>query len=136
MSVTFSAEGLLPGVCPIDGGWAPNPLEVNMSNVNAAAVCAALGIDLDAEGWCGSLPAQDFLGRVLVALAIAPVDEGMPSHVLQPGDDAGPLLGIVGENGPTIIQGARRPGHLQERLDQLRQLADWAVVHDADVYWS
>ena len=47
-------------------------LEINMSNSNAAVVCAALGIDLDAEGWCGSLPAEDFLGRVLVALAIQP----------------------------------------------------------------
>ena len=108
-------------------------LEINMSNSNAVLVCESLGINLEEEGWCGSLPAQDFLGRVLVALAVSPADEGMPSHDLQPGDDAGPLFGIVREGGPRIIQGARRPGYLQERLGQLRELADWAVAHDAEI---
>lgn len=55
------------------------------------------------------MAAEDFLGRVLVALAISPVDEGMPSHTLQPGDDAGVLFGTVREGGPTIVAGARRP---------------------------
>lgn len=137
MSVTFDAatrrfcpefDADLLIACP-----EADDLAVNMANGNAAQVCAALGIDLAAEGWCGSLPAADFLGRVLLALAISPADEGMPSHDLQPGDDAGPLLGIVGEGGPRIIQGARHPGYLQDRLTQLRELADWAVAHDAEI---
>lgn len=136
MSTTFSAEGLLPGVDPTDGGWAPNELEVNMASGNAALVCAALGLTPTEEGWVGELAPQDFLGRVLLALAVSPADEGMPSRDLQPGDDAGPLLGVVREGGPRIIQGARHPGYLQERLTQLRALADWAVAHDAPVFYD
>ena len=110
----------------------PEELEVNMSNSNAATVAATLGIDLDAEGWCGSVPAEDFLGRVLVALAVSPADEGMPSFQLAPGDSAG-VFGTVREGGPVFIQGARRPGYLQERLAQLHELALWAVEHGAEV---
>ena len=135
MSVTFSAEGLLPGVDPEDGGWAPNELEVNMSNSNAATVAAALGIDLEEWGWAGVLAPEDFQGRVLVALALSPADEGMPSFQLAPGDSAG-VFGTVREGGPTFIQGARRPGYLQERLGQLRELADWAVANSAPVCFS
>lgn len=110
MSVTFTAQG------------APDELDVNMSNSNAATVAASLGIDLDPD-WCGDLPAGDFMGRVLLALAISPADEGMPSF-----EHAGP--------GARMIEGARRAGYLQERLGQLRDLAEWATAHGADVWWS
>jgi len=138
MSVTFVA-GKSMFYAPINAdvlvGVSPEDMGVNMSNTNAHRVCQALGIDLDPD-WCGDLDAQDFLGRVLLALAISPADEGMPSHTLQPGDDAGPLLGVVGQGGPTIVQGARRPGYLQERLTELHSLAQWAVANDAVVMWG
>ena len=107
-------------------------LEVNMSNSNAAVVCATLGIDLEEWGWCGSLPAADFLGRVLIAPAVSPVDAGVPAHRLQPGDSAG-VFGTVVEGGPTFIECGRREGYTQERLDQLRELADWAIAHNAEI---
>ena len=41
------------------------------------------------------------------------------------------------EGGPRWIEGGRRPGYLQERLEQLRQLADWAIANGADeVSWG
>lgn len=95
-------------------------LEVNMSNSNAAVVCGSLGIDLNEEGWCGSLAADDFLGRVLLALAIQPSDEGIPAHELPTG-------------GVRWIECGRRPGYIQERLGQLHELAAWAVEHGAEV---
>jgi hypothetical protein len=112
----------------------PEDIEVNMSNSNAHAVALTLGIDLDPD-WCGSMPAEDFLGRVLVALAISPIDEGMPSYQMAPGDDAG-VFGIVREGGPTFIQGARHPGYLQGRLYQLHELATWAVANGAEILWA
>ena len=95
-------------------------LEVNMSNSNAAVVCGSLGIDLEEWGWCGGLPAEDFLGRVLVALAIQPSDEGIPSHEVPTG-------------GARWIECGRRPGYIQERLAQLHELAAWAVEHGAEI---
>lgn len=114
---------------------AAEELSVNMSNSNAARVCGSLGIDLDKLGWCGSMPAEDFLGRVLVALAIEPADEGVPSHRLLPGDSAG-IFGTVQEGGPAFIECGRREGYTQERLGQLRELADWAVANGAEIAFS
>ena len=102
---------------------APEDLIINMCNGNAVRVTEALGIDLEDEGWCGSMSAKDFLGRVVMALALAPVDEGMPSY-----DHVGP--------GARMIEGARRPGYLQERLGQLHELAQWAVANEAEVWYG
>lgn len=103
---------------------AAEELSVNMSNTNAFRVCQSLGIDLEAEGWCGGMPAVDFLGRILVALAIEPVDAGVPVTV-----DAGP-------GRATFVDCGRREGYLQERLGQLRELADWAVANQAEISFA
>ena len=114
---TFSADFGADVIMSIP---AAEELEINMSNSNAFRVCGTLGIDLEAEGWCGSLPADDFLGRVLLALAIEPVDAGVPAHELP---------GI----GPRWIECGRPEGYAQERLGQLRELADWAIAHGAEI---
>lgn len=125
MSVTFTAA-----TRSFDSGFnavvlrdvpAAEHLAVNMSNSNAARVCGSLGINLDAMGWCGSLTAQDFLGRILVALAVEPADAGLPSTV-----DAAP-------GRATFIDCGRAPGYAQERLEQLRELADWAVANGVEI---
>lgn len=95
-------------------------LEVNVSSSNAVVLCDALGINLAEEGWCGSLPAGDFLGRVLLALAIQPADEGIPAHELPTG-------------GVRWVECGRRPGYIQDRLAQLHELAQWAVAHGAEI---
>jgi hypothetical protein len=95
-------------------------LEINVSSANAVVLCDTLGINLAEEGWCGSLPAEDFLGRVLLALAIQPSDEGIPAHELPTG-------------GVRWVECGRRPGYIQDRLAQLHELAAWAVAHGAVV---
>lgn len=118
---SFSAEWNTDVIRPLP---AAEELEVNMSNSNAARVCASLGIDLEAEGWCGGMPAEDFLGRVLLALAIEPEDAGVPVTV-----DSAPGRG-------TFVDCGRAEGYLQERLGQLRELADWAVANKAEISFA
>ena len=124
MSVTFTAatrtfcpefNANLLVACP-----EAEDLEINVSSANAVVLCDALGINLAEEGWCGSLPAEDFLGRVLVALAVQPSDEGIPTHEVPTG-------------GVRWIECGRRPGYIQDRLAQLHELAEWAVAHGAVV---
>lgn len=97
---------------------------VNMSGSNALVVLDALG--LDREDSCGSLPAEDFMGRVLVALAVAPIDAGKPTTD----------FGSDGGAGMRVIDGGRRPGYLQETLTNLRDVAQFAYHHSTTVTWS
>lgn len=94
---------------------------VNMSNGNAAHLLATLGFDTDEL--LGSTSAEDFLGRVLVALAVAPIDAGIPAH-------------DISEGGAQVVNCGRPEGYTQHRLDQLRTLAEFARSHDANVSWG
>ena len=124
MSVTFTAAAreysLVFNAEVVMSIPAAGELSVNMSSSNAFRVCQSLGIDLEDEGWCGGMTAEDFLGRVLVALAIEPVSAGIPSHEVP-----GP--------GARMIDCGRPEGYLQDRLGQLRELADWAVANGAEI---
>lgn len=134
MSVTFSAEGLLSGV-DADGDWEPNPLDVNMSNVNAVRVAEALGFRLDPDhdgDLFGAMDPVKFQGHVLMALALAPADEGMPAHELAPGDPGRPAW----SGQCRWIEAGRPQGYLQDRLTELHALADWAVANHARVTWA
>lgn len=94
MSITFTPESAGPNV--------------NMANGNAAEVLDLLGYPTDEPE--GEATAEDFLGRVLLALALLDVST----------DD---------EHGrPTVHDGrwvevGRRPGYLAERLHQLHEIA-------------
>ncbi|THA53269.1 hypothetical protein E6R62_19470 [Streptomyces sp. A1136] len=101
MSVTFFADSV--GV------------EVNMANSNAARVLGVLGY----EELAGDAEADDFLGRVLVALALVPVDAGRPATAEGRFVDCG-----------------RRAGYIQERLEELRALAEEARAQGLPVYWG
>jgi len=96
----------------------------NMSNSNASAVFAVLGIDLELDGWCGGLDATDMLGRVLIALAVNPVDAGMPQTEEQ------------GERGATMIECGRRPGYIDEALLDIREICNWARERGVEVQWA
>lgn len=99
----------------------PAPV-VNMCNRNAWFVGAALGITpIDGE-LSGSTTPIDFLGRVLLAQAISPADAGTPAYA-HPG------------TGGRFIEGDRPTAYLQDRLDQLRDLAEWAIAHGRDSIW-
>lgn len=94
--------------------------KVNMANGNAKQVFDLLGLTFDGD-W-GTTTGPDFLGRVLLALA---------------------LIGTTtdGVGRPEVVDGrwthgGRRPGYLAERLAELHHLASWAIEHGADVDWS
>ncbi|MFE6714043.1 hypothetical protein [Streptomyces sp. NPDC057695] len=101
MSVTFFADAAVE--------------EVNMANANAARVLDVLGYDELA----GDAEADDFLGRVLVALALVPADTGRPPTAEGRFVDCG-----------------RRAGYVLERLEDLRVLAEEARASGLPVYWG
>ena len=69
----------------------------------------------------GELPAEQMLGRVELALALAPADAGIPVRDLNP---AG-----------TVVDFGRPAGYLQDRLNVLREVALFARDQDRDVIW-
>jgi hypothetical protein len=93
---------------------------VDMSDSNAGRVLDALGYGTGAMDHFDG--AEPFLGRVLIALGLEPADEGVPAH----------------QDGPRWTEGGRRPGYLQERLEDLRALAERgrALGDDVEVVWS
>ncbi|WP_431983809.1 hypothetical protein [Streptomyces qinglanensis] len=118
----------MPDICPqyplhaeeIDAdGPAP---EVNTHNGTARLLLPLLELsvtDEDGQGDpYGTLPAPDFLGRVLTALALTPPDPG--------------ARGRAGR----FSTGGRAPGHLQRRLHDLHHLAQWCQQHDRPVTWG
>jgi len=106
--------------------------EVNVSNANARLLLEALGLPF--EDGSGSLDADDFLGRVLTALAVAPEDAGVPVHQMVPGEST--IFGPVVEGGATFIDCGRRPGYLQERLLQLEEVATHSLLAGRKVSWG
>jgi hypothetical protein len=106
--------------------------EVNVSNRNAADILEALGLPF--EDGSGSLPADQFLGRVLTALAVAPQDPGVPMHELVPGEST--IFGPVSEFGARFIDCGRREGYLQERLLQLEEVATHSMLEGREVSWG
>jgi hypothetical protein len=92
------------------------PAPVNVCNNNGAQLLAALGY-VDDEG---SDDAEGFLGRVLLALAIMPTDEGMPVYAIA----------------SNIIDCGRPAGYLEARLAELRQLATECAACGVAVAWS
>jgi hypothetical protein len=92
--------------------------EVNMSNVNAVALLNVLGFT-DVEDLTGSINAEDFLGRVLMASAVNPSDAGLPT---------------VTEGMVTFC--GREEGYIDNRLSELRVVADYAIERNLKVVWS
>jgi len=116
--------------------------EFNCSNLNASGLLDLLGIQVGEafeERCCGSMSAEDFLGRVLIAQAINPADEGLPTYKMT-GAEAGNHSGLLGsllgglaqaeaegEAGPSIWFGGRSAGYYDERLAWSRELADEVI---------
>lgn len=95
--------------------------QVNLSNQNAAQLLDLLGLPWDGD-WAEA-PAEDILGRVLLAQALLPAAT----------DD--------GHGQPTVVERnwidcGRRPGYLADKLAELHQIATWAHERRAAVMWS
>lgn len=118
----------LYGIHPHAVEEGPQAPEVNMANGNTVAVMEALGIKTDEvsfEAVCsGSLPAEDFLGRVLMALAVAPVSAERPTLVEK------------NEGQATFVQCGVREGYVQEKLLELQAVAEFAVRENREVSWA
>jgi hypothetical protein len=121
------------GHCFIKAVYELRGPEVNVSNGNAIGLLEALGLGGDVvetgfgpapEDACGSLDADDFLGRVLAAEILSVGDPGRPEEI------------EVIEDGPTIIYCGTSEGYLDGRLAQLREVATFAKAHGRSVVWG
>jgi len=117
----------------INGDYNSLP-DTNTSNANAVGVLVALGLatfESDfADICCGSCPTADFMGRVLLALALSPTDEGTTTVAYRQGDS------VMGA-GATVYDLGRSAGYLQVKLQALRKIAQWALDNDrAEIVWG
>lgn len=100
--------------------------EMNVSNMNAGLLFRTMGLESDL---CGAMPAEEFLGYVLVALG-SPVDDSgvSPSeHQVQRPD---------GSRGPTIIDCGLPAGYITQRLSTLADMATEAKRLGRDIVWG
>lgn len=102
--------------------------EMNISNINARFMLEALGYDT--QDLMGSATAEDFAGRVLMALAISPVDEGIPTHDDSTYDANGERVGMQ------MISGGRSANYLQDHLEDLRTVSTWATENETTISWG
>lgn len=104
--------------------------EVTVANGNVRPVLEALGLAEDNAAFedicCGGTSGQDFLGRVLMGLAVAPVSAERPTVV-----NGGPGTGQA-----LFVDCGVDEGYVQSRLAQLRFVAEAAIAMDRDVVWS
>lgn len=101
----------------------PSP-SINVSSMNARALLDVLGITREeCPDLVGGEDPEAFLGRVLMAQAVAPADAGIPAT-----EAAGP--------GARFIDCGRDEGYIDERLAQLRSLANFCVAEGRDVVWA
>jgi hypothetical protein len=120
MSVTFYPATQTAEYIDFIEGPAADAVSVNLSNVNAAHVLDTLGL-LDPEGdLTGHRTAEQFLGAVLLAIAIAPADDGVPAYQVA----------------PNFYDCGRHPGYTEERLGQLRALAEFCAAHGHLIAWA
>lgn len=96
--------------------------EVQMSNVNATLILDVLGVNPEADfsdRCTGTLSAEDFLGRVLIAQGVNPSDEGTDSI----------KTGIM-------VTFGRPEGYTDMKLSAMRELAEWSIVNGRDIVWG
>lgn len=121
---------------------APAP-QVNVSNINAKHLLTLLGSEpLNEYGdvdLCGGMSGADFMGRILMAIAIAPTDEGTPTYEdtyvdghEAPSEEGGALAVKT----MTVVMCGRREGYSEGRLEELRQLAEFSIATGRDIQWG
>lgn len=109
-------------VCDVSGA-----LDVNVANTNARMLLVLLGLDTS-EDLCGSVSGEEFLGRVLLALASDWDDSGVASAVI-----GGASLG---QSGATMVDCGLPAGYFADRLGALHALGMEAVRLGREVHWS
>lgn len=94
---------------------------INMNNGNAAQILGLLGLPFDGD-W-GEASAQDFLGRVLIAIAL--VDTASTDR-----------HGTFDASNGRWVDCGRHPGYLAGRLAELHQLAEQAATNNTPITWG
>lgn len=98
--------------------------QVNMSNINAGELFFVLGMGEDSfDHSCGSIDASDFLGRVLMALAVNQ-DVGIP------------VTETITAGGARFIDCGREDGYVEAQLLRLQTLAERALEGGHKVQWT
>lgn len=97
---------------------------LNLNNRNAHDVLALLGLLDEDEEWdlSGYVSGEDFLGRVLIALA------GLDLTT----DDANGLPRVTEGN---FTEWGRQPHYLRDRLNELREMADVSMKGNQLISW-
>jgi hypothetical protein len=109
-------------------GWSLSPKwnvsdehDVNMANSNARELLTYLGLETD--DLCGTADADDLTGRCLVAMALAPDVELIPTvqH---------------GEQGARLIDLGRAKGYVPAKLEALLELCRFAKEQGRSIQWG
>lgn len=139
MSITFAREDMEYVEVEWDVDykmWLREPVgpTMNVSNSNAFFLLDLLGLEQD---YCGSIAGADLLGRVLLAQGLYGHDEGVPARQLVEGESfADDIFGPVREGGATFLDLGRREGYADDRLENLRMIAEDAIKNQKDVCWA
>jgi len=126
MSITFAPATIRTrdNVIEHHDGAEWEHITVNANDTNAVRVLELLGLlnrELLAVGEIyGDRPAEQFLGAVLLAEALTPIDEGVPAY----------------QSRPNFYECGRAAGYLQFRLDELRTLAEYCLANGYVVAWA
>ena len=97
----------------------PEP-EVNFSNANAAELFSYLGFtEEETEEYVGSMDAEEFLGRVILAKGLIPYGTGLTTMQVE-----------------NIVYCGRPANYFQVRLDQLEEVARFAIKNKRLVVWG
>ena len=119
-----------PSISPVhEGGTSP---KVNMANGNVVEIFKVLGLlsdapdnaDVDDAFQGGSLSAEDFMGRIVIAEAMAPISPARPTVESQ------------SSQGARFIECGLPEGYMQGRIADLRVVAEYAIANNRDIQWG
>ncbi len=98
--------------------------EVNVSNTNARELFTVLGMLEESFDYsCGSMVASDFLGRILMALAVNQ-EVGVP------------VTESFSPSGVRFVDCGREDGYVEAKLIVLQEVAEQAVKVSRKVQWG
>lgn len=93
--------------------------EVNVSNTNAVTLLRALGLFEEDGDLTGTLSGAEFASKVMQARVMEPQDAGVSPVTYG-----------------AVIDCGRHPGYVQERLDSLQEIGNFAWDKDIAVTWG
>ena len=99
--------------------------QLRVSNGNGVRLLQTLGLSTEDDiAYSGSVPADDFLGRILIALALEPVDEGLP------------LVESITSGGARLVDCGRPEGYIQDKLKALLNVVEFAKSQNSNITWG